>query len=146
MQRISDEFSQIVARAIHHNLLPADVTELEFFVDAGSYQATALEYWPSSARHDSNRVVVQIPNKLLHKFKFIRPSMLYRRQRSNGQQKNCKEFSCVVNQESWAPEPMFFRNHSLRNELYIFSLNACIGTVPQSREYVTFRDRTPRGM
>ena len=74
MQRISDEFSQIVACAIHHNLLPADVTELEFFVDAGSYQATALEYWPSSARHDSNRVEVQIPNKLLHKFKFIQAS------------------------------------------------------------------------
>ena len=30
--------------------------------------------------------------------------------------------SIVVHQESWAPEPMCFRNLNLRNELYIFSL------------------------
>ena len=36
--------------------------------------------------------------------------------------KKCQEFNCVVLQESWAPEPMCFRNRGLGNELYIFSL------------------------
>ena len=68
---INEELHSKIALAIKHGFIPKNTTEIEFTVDlVTTGQATIIEYWPTGARLDHNRVEVIIPPEYLEQFVF----------------------------------------------------------------------------
>ena len=72
---IASELELMHTNAIHYNLIPANISELEFTVNVDG-QASILEYWPNCPRVDTERVEVHIPVHLLKKFVFAKTSII----------------------------------------------------------------------
>ena len=67
---LNKEFFEMLTTAIHHKLVPNNVTEMEFNVNSESYIARSLEYWPTSRRKTCERKEVIIPPSLQGQFHF----------------------------------------------------------------------------
>lgn len=78
---INKELHSKIALAIKHGFVPKNTSEIEFTVDLqGTGQGTIIEYWPSCARLDCNRVEVAIPTEYLEQFVFVVSAMFYSKQ------------------------------------------------------------------
>ena len=75
---INEELHSKIALAIKHGFVPKNTSEIEFTVDLGTGQGTIIEYWPSCARLDCNRVEVMITPEYLEQFVFAVSAMFYK--------------------------------------------------------------------
>ena len=75
---INEELHSKIALAVKHGIVPKNTSEIEFTVDLGTGQGTVIEYWPSCARIDCNRVEVMIAPEYLEQFVFAVSAKFYK--------------------------------------------------------------------